>query len=38
VQLAAWIAIALTLLLRVLAIRFDWKTSAFGVRWRRGGD
>jgi uncharacterized membrane protein YeiH len=38
VQLSAWSAIALTLLLRVLAIRFDWKTSAFGVRWRRGGD
>ncbi len=33
VELAAYAAIALTLLLRVLAIRFNWRTSAFG--WRR---
>lgn len=39
VQTAAWSAIALTLLLRVLAIRFNWTTHAFGAVWRRrGGD
>ena len=32
VQLAAYLAIGLTLLLRVLAIHFNWKTTAFG--WR----
>lgn len=32
VEAAAWIAIALTLLLRVLAIRFNWTTRAFGRR------
>jgi uncharacterized membrane protein YeiH len=35
VEMAAYTAIALTLLLRVLAIRFNWKTSAFGQRWQR---
>ena len=35
VELAAYAAIALTLLLRVLAIRFNWRTSAFGWRARR---
>ena len=36
-QQAAWIAIATTLLLRVLAIRFNWTTKA--VReWRRRKD
>jgi uncharacterized membrane protein YeiH len=33
VELAAWIAISVTLLLRVLAIHFNWTTAAFG-RWR----
>ena len=28
----AWLAIALTLLLRMLAIRFNWSTRAFGTR------
>jgi uncharacterized membrane protein YeiH len=37
VELAAYIAIAATLLLRLLAIRFNWRTSAFGRRWRRPG-
>jgi len=31
---AAWIAILVTLLIRVLAVRFNWTTSAFGS-WRR---
>jgi uncharacterized membrane protein YeiH len=35
VELAAYGAIALTLLLRMLAIRFNWRTGAFGARWRR---
>src|SRR5688500_6851965 len=35
VVLAAYAAIALTLLLRLLAIRFNWRTSAFGWRARR---
>src|SRR6185503_18885354 len=35
VQTSAWIAIALTMLLRVLAIRFNWTTHAFGALWRR---
>ena len=35
VETAAWIAIALTLLLRVLAIRFNWRTTAFGWRAKR---
>jgi uncharacterized membrane protein YeiH len=35
VELAAYTAIAVTLLLRVAAIRFDWRTSAFAARWRR---
>ena len=34
VEVAAYFSIALTLLLRSLAIRFDWRTSAFGARWR----
>ncbi|HKU47866.1 MAG TPA: TRIC cation channel family protein [Burkholderiales bacterium] len=33
VELSAWIAIGVTLLLRLLAIHFNWTTSAFG--WRR---
>lgn len=33
VERAAWIAISVTLLLRVLAIRFNWTTAAFG-KWR----
>jgi uncharacterized membrane protein YeiH len=37
VELAAYAAITLTLLLRVAAIKFDWRTSAFAARWRRGG-
>jgi uncharacterized membrane protein YeiH len=37
VELAAYVAIAATLLLRLLAIRFNWRTSAFGGRWRRPG-
>jgi uncharacterized membrane protein YeiH len=32
VEAAAWIAIVLTLLLRMLAIRFNWTTRAFGRR------
>ncbi len=35
VELAAWTAIAATVLLRVLAIRFNWRTSALGAIWRR---
>jgi uncharacterized membrane protein YeiH len=35
VELAAYAAIAVTLLLRVLAIHFNWRTSPFGARWRR---
>jgi uncharacterized membrane protein YeiH len=38
VELSAYAAIALTLLLRVAAIRFDWRTTAFAARWRRRGD
>lgn len=34
VERSAWIAILLTLLIRVLAVRFNWTTRAFG-RWRR---
>src|SRR5688572_14994947 len=34
VELSAWIAIGATLLLRLLAIHFNWTTSAFG--WPRG--
>jgi hypothetical protein len=33
---AAYSAIAVTLLLRVAAIRFNWRTSAFG-RWGKPG-
>jgi len=36
VEQAAWIAISVTLLLRVLAIRFNWTTTAFG-RWNFWG-
>lgn len=36
VQLAAYGAIALTLLLRVAAIHFDWRTRALGT-WRKPG-
>src|SRR5262245_10498061 len=38
VEQAAYIAILVTLLLRFLALRFDWRTTAFGALWhRRGG-
>jgi uncharacterized membrane protein YeiH len=33
VESSAWIAIAITVVVRMLAVRFDWKTGAFG-RWR----
>jgi uncharacterized membrane protein YeiH len=33
VEASAWIAIAITVVVRMLAVRFDWKTGAFG-RWR----
>jgi len=33
VEKSAWVAIAITLLIRMLAVRFDWKTGAF-ARWR----
>jgi uncharacterized membrane protein YeiH len=35
VELAAWAAIVTTMLLRMLAIRFNWRTSALGEVWRR---
>lgn len=35
---AAWIAIFLTLLIRVLAVRFNWTTRAFGWWHARGDD
>jgi uncharacterized membrane protein YeiH len=35
VESAAYIAIAVTMLLRVAAIRFNWRTSAFGAWGRR---
>jgi len=35
VQGAAYGAIAVTMLLRVLAIRFNWRTRAFGWRAKR---
>lgn len=39
VERAAWIAIAVTLLMRVLAIRFNWTTAAFGKwSWLRHDD
>jgi uncharacterized membrane protein YeiH len=34
VEQAAYIAILVTLLLRVLAIAFNWRTTAFGAHWR----
>jgi uncharacterized membrane protein YeiH len=37
VEHSAYIAIAVTLLLRVFAIRFNWRTTAFGAWWRRRG-
>jgi uncharacterized membrane protein YeiH len=38
-QQAAWIAIGVTLLLRVLAIRFNWTTAAIKAwKWRSGKD
>jgi uncharacterized membrane protein YeiH len=33
-QLSAWIAIVTTLLIRILAVRFNWTTRAFGS-WRK---
>jgi uncharacterized membrane protein YeiH len=38
VQTAAWIGIMLTLLIRMLAVRFNWSTRAFGRRHTRGTD
>jgi uncharacterized membrane protein YeiH len=35
VEHAAWMAILLTLLIRVFAVRFNWKTSVFGRRDKR---
>jgi uncharacterized membrane protein YeiH len=35
VELAAWTAIVVTVLLRAAAIRFNWRTSALGAIWRR---
>jgi uncharacterized membrane protein YeiH len=35
VELSAYTAIGVTMLLRVLAIRFNWRTSALGARWRK---
>jgi uncharacterized membrane protein YeiH len=37
VQRSAWIAIALTVALRLLALRFNWTTRAFR-HWRARGD
>jgi uncharacterized membrane protein YeiH len=37
VESAAWIAILVTLLIRVLAVRFNWATHAFG-RWHTRRD
>ena len=34
VEVSAWLAILLTLVIRMLAVRFNWTTSAFG-RWRK---
>ena len=34
VELAAWSAIGLTMLLRVLAIRFNWRTTALRALWK----
>ena len=34
-QMSAYLAIAMTLLLRILAIRFNWSTTPFGFRPRR---
>jgi uncharacterized membrane protein YeiH len=36
VEIAAYLSIAVTMLLRVLAIRFNWRTSALG-RWSKPG-
>jgi len=35
VQFAAWTAIVVTMLLRMLAIRFNWRTSAIRTLWPR---
>lgn len=37
VELAAYGGIAVTMLLRVAAIRFNWRTRALGARWRKTG-
>jgi uncharacterized membrane protein YeiH len=37
-QHAAWIAILLTLLIRILAVRFNWTTRAFGYRLAKRSD
>ena len=34
VEISAWLAIAVTVLLRLLAIQFNWTTTAFGWRSR----
>ena len=36
-EVSAWLAILLTLAIRVLAVRFNWSTRAFGW-WHRGKD
>jgi uncharacterized membrane protein YeiH len=38
VEASAWIAIAITVVVRMLAVRFDWKTGAFGRWWARRKD
>jgi uncharacterized membrane protein YeiH len=35
VEVAAFTSIGITMVLRVLAIRLNWRTTAFGTRWRR---
>ena len=38
VELSAWVAIAITVLIRLLALRFNWRTGAFGRWWARRKD
>ena len=38
VERSAWAAIALTVALRLLALRFDWRTGAFGRWWAKRKD
>ena len=35
VEVAAFTSIGITMVLRVLAIRLNWRTTPFGARWRR---